>query len=329
MLHGIDASAVKVEGFHPPQGISDHLFGCLTVLPVDIGHVGRELTVEPVFCPIAVSLTANATRVEPVRVVLDVLVVFMDVVDHVIHHHTHAIVVGRFDHGLKFGLRPQSRFNPTCLDGPIAVEGRHIVHTVRCFARPGRSRVERGEPEGIDAEVGKVARLNHLRDAGKISTLPVRPLGSTRAGTVVTGVAVDKTVGHDHVNQGVLPDEISVRPGPERDQEVVGRMSVGVKSFDLHRVLPVLKAGQRKRPCRRHVVPRGASQRGGNTVVKRTGGAGMVGYLEGNIRQGGGVVGAQVIVHTQQRVLDVIAVHAFWIARVEDVGAVNDEFVAV
>ena len=242
MLHGIDASAVKVEGFHPPQGISDHLFGCLTVLPVDIGHVGRELTVEPVFCPIAVSLTANATRVEPVRVVLDVLVVFMDVVDHEIHHHTHAIVVRRFDHGLKFGFRPQSRFNPTCLDGPIAVEGRHIVHTVRCFARPGRSRVERGEPEGIDAEVGKVARLNHLRDAGKIAALPVGPLGSTRAGAVVAGVAVDETVGHDHVDKGVVPDELSVRAGPKRNQEVVSRMALGIESFDFERVLSIRKA---------------------------------------------------------------------------------------
>ena len=300
MLHGIDAGAIKVEGFHPPQGIGDHLFGCLSVLPVDIGHVGRELAVKPVFGPIAVSLTANAARVEPVRVVLSVFVVFVNVIHHEIHHHTHAIVVRRFDHGLKLGFCPQSRFNPTGFDGPIAVEGRHIVHAVRCFARPGRSRVERGEPEGIDAEVSEIARLNHLRHAGKIAALPVRSMGGTRAGAVVAGVAVDETVGHDHVDQGVVPNELGVRAGPKRNQEVVGRVSFSIEAFDLERVLPVLKVGQWKRPCRRQVVPRCASQRRRNTVVKGTGGAGMVGDLEGNIRQGGGVVGAKVVVHPQQ-----------------------------
>ena len=300
MLHGINAGAVKVERFHPPQGIGDHLFRGLSVLPVDIGHVGRELTVEPVFGPIAVSLTANAARVEPVRVVLSVFVILVNVIHHEIHHHTHPIVVCRFDHGLKFGLRPQSRFNPAGFDGPIAVEGRHIVHAIRCFPRPGCSRVERGEPEGIDAEVREIARFNHLRHAGKIAALPVRPLGSTRADAVVAGVAVDETIGHDHVDQGVIPDELSVRAGPKRDQEVVGRMALGIEPFDLQRVLSVLKAGQWKRPRRGDVVPRRASQRRRNTVVKGTGGAGMIGDLEGNIRQGGGVVGAQVVVHTQQ-----------------------------
>ena len=300
MLHGIDAGAVKVEGFHPPQGIGDHLFGGLPVLPVDIGHVGRELTVKPVFGPIAVSLATNAARVEPVRVVLSIFVIFVNVIHHEIHHHTHAIVVRRFNHGLKFGLRAQSRFNPAGFDGPITVEGRHIVHTVRCFARPGRRRVKRGEPEGIDAEVGKVARLNHLRDAGKIAALPVGPLGSTRAGAVVAGVAVDETVGHDHVDKGVVPDELSVRAGPKRNQEVVSRMALGIESFDFERVLSIRKAGQWKCPCRRHVVPCRASQRRRNTVVKGTGGTSMISDLEGNIRQGSGVVGAKVVVHPQQ-----------------------------
>ena len=57
----------------------------------------------------------------------------------------------------------------------------------------------------------------------------------------------------------------------------------------------------------------GASQRRGNTVVKGTGGAGMS-DLEGNIRQGGGVVGAKVVVHRNNE-FSMSSQYAFWIAR--------------
>ena len=84
--------------------------------------------------PIAIRLPADAPRGEPIRVALHVLVVFMHVVDDEVHHHAHAVVVSRLDHGVEFGFRPKPWFNPPRFGGPVAVEGRNIVDAVGGFA---------------------------------------------------------------------------------------------------------------------------------------------------------------------------------------------------
>ena len=61
VLDSVNAGTVEVERLHPPQRVGNHLLGSLSVLPVDIRHVRRELAVEPMLGPIAVRLTADAT----------------------------------------------------------------------------------------------------------------------------------------------------------------------------------------------------------------------------------------------------------------------------
>ena len=144
VLDGVNSGPVQIKGFEPPQGISDELFRSVTIFPVHVGHVGRKLAVEPVLGPIATGLSANATCVEPFRVVLEVFVVFVHVIDHEVHHHSESVLVGCFNHGVKLMLRTQTRFHPSSLGWPVTVKGRHIVNTICSDSGACCCRVERG-----------------------------------------------------------------------------------------------------------------------------------------------------------------------------------------
>ena len=194
--------------------------------------------------PIAVRLTADATGIEPIRVALDVFVVLVNVIDNEIHHHANATLVSGVDHGMEFVVRAQARFNAPSFRGPVPVEGRDVVHAIGCFTRSLRSGVEGCKPKRIDAQICKITGFNHARHACKVAALPVRTGGRSGGVPVVAFVPVDETIGHDHVNQGVLPNKRCVRSEPKGNQQVVRLMPVRVETFDLQGVLSVVKSIQ-------------------------------------------------------------------------------------
>ena len=180
VLDGVNASTVEIKRFHPPQRIGDELFRCVAVFPIHVRHVGGELTVEPMFGPVAVGLPANAPGVEPFGMTLDVFMVFMNVIYDEIHHHANAAFVSCIDHGVKFIFRTQTWLDAACLRRPVAVEGRDVMDAVGRLSSSVGSGVERRQPERVHTQVVEVARFDHLGHARKVTTLPVRTRSRSR-----------------------------------------------------------------------------------------------------------------------------------------------------
>ncbi len=68
--------------------------------------------------------------------------VFMNMVDHEIHHDANAPFVGCFDHGVKFLFCPKTWFHFTCLRWPVSVEGRDVMHAISRFSGAVGRRIE-------------------------------------------------------------------------------------------------------------------------------------------------------------------------------------------
>ena len=66
---------------------------------------------------------------------------------------------------------------------------------------------------------------------------------------VITLVAVDKTVGHDHVNESVIPHKGSVLTPPKRHEQIVRYVALNINALDAQGVLAVPKPAEVKRPC--------------------------------------------------------------------------------
>ena len=263
VLDRINAPTVEVEGFHPPQHVLNHRFGSVALLPIHIGHVPPEEALKAVLGPVAIRFAADAAGVEPLRVFVVVGMVFMHVVDHKIAEHADARGVRSVHQRFELLWGAQARVHTAWLHRPVTVEGGDFVHAVGRQARAVRSGVEGRQPKRVYTEVGEGPCFDVSGHACEITSHPVRPLGRVGQGCwVVAGVAVDEPVGHQHVDQRVVPDEVGARPAPEGQQEIFGHHAILGASFEVQRVLAVGQAGEVQRPRPRGRVPRGSGQGG-------------------------------------------------------------------
>ena len=263
VLDRVNATTVEVEGFHPPQHVLDHRLGGVALFPIYVRHVVTEEALQSVLGPVAIRFTADAAGVEPLRVFIMVGVVFVHVVDHKVAKHADARGVRSVHQRFELIRRAQARVHTARLHRPVAVEGGDFVHAVGRQARAVCGGVEGREPERVHAEIGEGPCFDVSGHASEVTTHPVGPLGRVRQGRrIVAGVAVDETVGHQHVDQRVVPDEVGARPAPEGQQKVLGHHAVVGASFEVQRVLAVGQAGKVERPRPRARVPRGSGQGG-------------------------------------------------------------------
>ncbi len=220
VLDGVDTRAIEVEPLQPPEAVSNHLLRGVAVLPIKVRHVAAEQAVEPMLGPVAVLAAAQAALGEPVRMIAGVRVVLVDVVDHIVHHHPNPMRVCRRHKRLQLGISAQPRIHRPRLYWPVAVVSRHLMLSVAGEFGSIGGGVERRQPERVHTEIVEVARLDHLGDAGEVSTLPISSLGSVGAGWVVGGVPIDEAVGHQHVDERIFPDEIGLLTNPEWHQQL-------------------------------------------------------------------------------------------------------------
>ena len=172
--------------------------------------------------------------------------------------------------------RAQARVHTAWLHRPVPVEGGDFVHAVGRQARAVCGGVEGRQPERVHAEIGEGPRFDVSGHAREVTAHPVGPLGRVGQGRrIVAGVAVDEAVGHQHVDQRVVPHEVRARPAPEGQQKVLGHHAIIGAPFEVQRVLAVGQAGkvERPRPCGR--IPRGSGQGGRRARRARARGAGM------------------------------------------------------
>ena len=161
VLDRIDPCSVEVERLHPPEGVCNELLGCIPIFPIHVRHVGGELAIKTMFGPIATNLTTNAAGVEPIGMGVVILVVFVDVIHHEIHHHPNSGGMCSLNHGLEVFWRTQSGVNTSGLNRPIPVKRRHVMDSICGLSRPVRCRIKRRQPKGVDAKVSKIIRLDH------------------------------------------------------------------------------------------------------------------------------------------------------------------------
>ena len=177
MLHRINPTTIEIKGFNPPQNILNHLFRCISILPIHIRHVVSEQAFEAILCPIASWLTADASLVEPVRMLDVIRMVFVDMVHNEVTHHTDACIVSSINKSMEIILRTNTRINTPRLYWPIPVIGGNFVHTIGSESGSVCTFVERGKPKGVHTEISEVTRLNPLRHTLKIAAHPVCTLG--------------------------------------------------------------------------------------------------------------------------------------------------------
>ena len=146
MLDSINTKTIEIVGFQPPQCISNKLLRSISNLPIDIRHVGGKLAIQTVLGPVTVRSPANATCIEPFRIVLIVRVLFMNVVHNKIHHDANVMVMCCFNQCMKFFFGTQFRLNSSWFRWPVTMEGRNIVDSICGFARSIRCRVKRRKP---------------------------------------------------------------------------------------------------------------------------------------------------------------------------------------
>ena len=122
------------------------------------------------------------------------------------------------------------------------MESRYIVNSVCCFSSTFGSCIERRKPERSDPQVIEITGFNHVGDSSKIASLPISPLSSPHSDLIVRDVSIDEAVGHDHVDERILPFKLSTRARPERYEEIVCWISINIESVDFECVLTVLKS---------------------------------------------------------------------------------------
>ena len=282
------------------------------------------------FGPVAVGLAADAAGVEPLWVVVVVGVILVHVVDHKVAKYADACGVRSIHQRLKLLRRTQAWVHAAWFHRPVAVVGRHFVHAVSRKARTVCGGVEGRQPERVHAHVGEGSRLDVGGHAGEIATHPIGPLGRFRQGRrVVAGVAVDETVGHQHVDQRIVPDEVRALPAPEGQQEVVRHRAVHGRSFEVQGVLSVRHASEVERPRPRRRVPHGSTQSGRRARRPRARGASMPQHGQHVVFDGGAEHWVRHVRDASDGVLRHTTIPGVGVGVVHRPHVVDDELVAV
>ena len=146
------------------------------------------------------------------------------------------------------------------------MESRNVVYTICSFTRSIGCSIEWRKPKCSNTQVIEITRFNHLRDTCKVTALPISPLCSSNHGLIVRGVSIHKTVGHDHVDESILPNEISRRSCPEWNKQVIGRISVNIKTLDFQRMFPIFQSTDIVGPSALLGIPNGAGNCRGRTT---------------------------------------------------------------
>ncbi len=330
VLDRINAASVEVEGFHPPQHVLDHCFRSVALLPIHVRHVISEEALEPVLGPVAVRFAADAAGVEPLWVFVVVGVVFVHVVDHKVAKNADACGMRGINQCFELLRRAQAWVYAAGLHRPIPVVGGDFVHAVGRQACAVCGGVEGRQPEGVHAKIGEGARFDVRGHACEITAHPVGPLGRVgQGGGVVADVPVDEAVGHQHVDQRIVPDEVCALPAPEGQQEVVGDHAVVGHPFEVKRVLTVRKTGKVERPRPRGRVPYGSAQGGWGARRARAGGASMPQHGQQVVFHGGAEHGVRGVGHAGHGVLRHAAVPRVGVSVIQGPHVVDDELVAV
>jgi hypothetical protein len=158
---------------------------------------------------------------EPVGVLLVDGALGVHVVHHVVEKHLDPRVVGRLDHLLQQDHGAESGLHLGQVRRPVAVVAGVVVRVLSPHA-PRLRRIHRGrEPDGVHPELGEVALVQLLQDAGEVAPQPVRGGLHVGRGPVVGGIPVLEAIG-EH--------EVEHRVAPVKDQGVRGRAAAGRSS---------------------------------------------------------------------------------------------------
>ena len=330
VLDRINATTVEVEGLHPPQHVLNHRLGGVALLPVHVRHVVTEEALESVLGPVAIRFTADATGVEPLWMVVVVGVVLVHVVDHKVAKHADACGVRSVHQRFELLWRAQARVHATRLHRPVPVEGGDFVHAVGRQARAVCGGVEGRQPERVHAEIGEGPRFDVSGHAREVTAHPVGPLGRVGQGCrVVAGVAVDEAVGHQHVDQRVVPHKVGARPAPEGQEQILSHHAIIGASFEVQRVLAVCEAGEVERPRPRGRVPCRSGQGGRRARRARARGAGMPQHGQHIVLDGGAEHRERDVGHAGHGVLQRPTIPGVGVGFVHGPHVVDDELVAV
>ena len=330
VLDRINAATVKVEGFHPPQHVLNHRLGGVALLPIHVRHVVTEEALEPVLGPVAIRFAADATGVEPLGMVVVVGVVLVHVVDHKVAKHADACGVRSVHQRLELLWCAQAWVHTAWLHRPIPVEGGDLVHAVGRQARAVCGGVEGRQPKRVHAKIGEGPRFDVSGYACEVTAHPISPLGRVgQRRRIVAGVAVDEAVGHQHVDQRVVPHEVGTCPAPEGQQKVLGHHTVIGASFEVQRVLPIGQAGKVERPRPRGRVPCRSGKGSRRARWARARGAGMPQHGQHVIFDGGAEHWKRGVGHAGHGVLRHPTISSVGVGLVHGPDVVNDELVAV
>ena len=257
-------------------------------------------------------------------------VVLVHVVDHEVAKHADACGVRSVHQRFKLLWCAQARVHAAWLHRPVPVEGGDFVYAVGRETRAVCGGVEGRQPKRIHAEIGEGPRFDVSGHAREVSTHPVGPLGRVGQGRrIVAGVAVDEPVGHEHVDQRVVPDEVGARPAPKGQQKIFGHHAVLGASFEVQRVLPIRQAGEVERPRPRGRVPCRTGQSGRRARRARARGAGMPQHGQHVVFDGGAEHWKRDVGHPGHRVLRHPTISSVGVGFVHGPHVVNDELVAV
>ena len=330
VLDRINSATVEVEGFHPPQHVLNHRLGGVALLPVHVRHVVTEEALEPVLGPVAIRFPADATGVEPLGMFVVVGVVLVHVIDHKVTKHADACGMRGVHQRFELLWCAQARVHTAWLHRPVSVEGGDLVHAVGRQARAVCGGVEGRQPERVHAKIGEGPCFDVGGHAREVTAHPVCPLGRIGQGCrVVAGVAVDEAVGHQHVDQRVVPHEVRARSAPEGQQKVLGHHAIIGAPFEVQRVLPIGQAGKVERPRPRGRVPRRSGQGGRRARRARARGAGMPQHGQHVVFDGGAEHRERGVGHAGHGVLRHPTVPGVGVGLVHGPDVVNDELVAV
>ena len=138
-----------------------------------------------------------------------------------VEHNADAVAVCGVDHGLELRLGAEVRVGLGVVEHIVAVVG--IVGKVVGVTRGDVAvdlLVGSGDPDGVHAEVVKIALVDFLRDSREVAAVEGAGIGlpaaegltvrveRTSVGMVVGGVSVVKTVGQEKVQIEIIPGEI-------------------------------------------------------------------------------------------------------------------------
>ena len=229
VLGGVDAHGVDVVVADQGHGVGEHALGELVLLVAEVGQVAREPALDGLLLPAAARSATDAALAEPLRVLVDVVVVLVHVVEHEVKQDADTALVGLLDELSELLLAAALGRAPALLDadglgGPVAVVARVPVGAVGAEVAPFGVFVDRAEPDGGHAELVEVALLQSIDDALEVAALVVGGGGHIGDGGegLAAVVAVAEAVGEDEVEQGIFPLEGLVLDPEGHEQLVLG-----------------------------------------------------------------------------------------------------------